>query len=96
MPTQSPSRTEIARYKIITGQQSNTSEVLPLKIHLSRVEGCDLINRFNTAIVVCLAKARTWISIGICHGFNLTFLYGHQDNVLEWSHMFTHRLVSVS
>jgi hypothetical protein len=36
--------------------------VLPLEIQLSREEGWDPINRFNSAILLCLSQARTWIS----------------------------------
>ena len=40
--------------------------VLPLEIQLSRREGWDPINWFNSATLLCLSKARTWISNTIC------------------------------
>ena len=40
--------------------------VLPLEIQLSRGEGWDPINRFNSATFLCLSQARTWISNVIC------------------------------
>jgi hypothetical protein len=41
---------------------------LSLEIQLSRGDGCDLFNLFNPAILLCKAKARTWISNVICCG----------------------------
>jgi hypothetical protein len=41
---------------------------LPLEIQLSRGDGCDPFNLFNPAILLCKAKARTWISKVICCG----------------------------
>jgi hypothetical protein len=41
---------------------------LPLEIQLSIGDGCDPFNRFNPAILLCKAKARTWISNVICRG----------------------------
>jgi hypothetical protein len=41
---------------------------LSLEIQLSRGDDCDLFNLFNPAILLCKAKARTWISNVICCG----------------------------
>jgi len=40
--------------------------LLSLKILLSRVEGWDPINQFNSYIFLCLSQGRTWISNVIC------------------------------
>ena len=43
--------------------------VLPLEIQLSRGEGWDAINQFNTVTFLYLSQANSWISNFICRGF---------------------------
>ena len=42
--------------------------VLPLEIQLSRRDGWDTIKRFNTAILLCLSQAKTWVPNRMCRG----------------------------
>ena len=44
--------------------------VLLLEIHLSKVKGWDPVNRFNSAIFLCLwlSQVKIWISNVICRG----------------------------
>ena len=46
----------------------NPIYLLTLKMKLSRGEGWDAINRFNTGTCLCLSQARTWSSTVIWCG----------------------------
>jgi hypothetical protein len=46
--------------------QAFENYVLPLEIQLSRRDGWDTIKWFNTAILLCLSRAKTWVPNVIC------------------------------